>query len=103
MELDEIVRRKGFEVKIEKMSKTIDLPDEIYARLVEQAKARGLTVPQLIAQFEQEVERACLALALERLQARGLLAPQEAGAITSFRLILVQGQPLSDMIKEERR
>ena len=87
------------------MSKTIDLPDEIYARLEQQAKARGLPVPQVIAQLEEEIAQARLGAAMERLRAKGiLLAPAEpTQAPGAFKPIPVQGKPLSEVILEERR
>ncbi|HEV8716031.1 MAG TPA: ribbon-helix-helix protein, CopG family [Candidatus Binatia bacterium] len=87
------------------MSTTIDLPDEVYARLEEQAKARGLTVSQTIAQLVEEAQRARIAMAVERLRVKGLLASTEPrpSAPAHFEPIQVQGQPLSEAIIEERR
>lgn len=87
------------------MGKMLELPDEVYAQLERQAQARGLTIAQLIAQREQEVERACLAAALERLRVQGLLASKEPIPLTptAFKPITVQGKPLSEVILEERR
>jgi len=87
------------------MSKSIDIPDEIYARLEQQAKARGLTVSQLIAQLGEELEQARLAATIERLRAQGMLpTPAEpVQAPVAFKPIQVQGKPLSEVILEERR
>jgi hypothetical protein len=88
------------------MSKRIDIPDEIYERLEQQARARGLAVSQLIAQLEEEVEQARLAAALERLRAKGILrapAGPPSPAPVGFKPIQVQGKPLSEVILEERR
>ena len=46
------------------MSKMVAIPDEVYARLDQQARDRGLTVPQVIAELAQEVEKARLAVAV---------------------------------------
>jgi macrodomain Ter protein organizer (MatP/YcbG family) len=54
------------------MSTTINLPDEVYARLEEQAKARGLTVSQTVAQLVEESQRARIVTAIERLRMKGL-------------------------------
>jgi predicted transcriptional regulator len=88
------------------MSITVELPDEIYTRLEQQARARGLTVSQTIAQFIEEAEKARIAMAIERLQAKGLLlVPAEPlqSAPADLKPIHVQGQPLSEVIIEERR
>ncbi len=53
------------------MSKTITIPDEVYDRLEQQAKARGVAIPQLVAQLAEEVEQARLSAALERMRAKG--------------------------------
>lgn len=44
------------------MSATIDIPDEVYAQLEREAKARGLTVSQTIVQCLAESERARIAV-----------------------------------------
>ncbi len=88
------------------MSKMIDIPDEVYARLEQQARARGLTVPQTIAQFVEEAEKARIAVAVERLRAKGILlttAELSQPIPASFKPIQVQGKPLSEVIIEERR
>ncbi len=66
----------------------------------------GLTVSQTIAQLVEEAQRARIAVAVERLRVKGLLlAPTEPppSAPTHFEPIQVQGQPLSEVIIEERR
>jgi predicted DNA-binding protein len=88
------------------MSKTIDLPNEVYERLERQAQARDLTVPEVIAQLVEEIEAARLAAALERMRAKGLLAEPSSSAPPApldFNPIQVQGKPLSEVIIEERR
>ena len=88
------------------MSTTIDIPDEVYARLECEAKARGLTVSQTIAQCLEESAKARIALAVERLRTKGVLltpAAPSSPASVSFTPMQVQGQPLSEVIIEERR
>lgn len=87
------------------MSKSIELPDEIYGRLEQQAKARGLTVPQLIAHLEAEKERAQMVAAIEALRAKGVLlaSAEPLQAPIPFKPIRVQGKPLSEVILKERR
>jgi hypothetical protein len=88
------------------MSTTIDIPDEVYAQLEREAKARGLTVSQTIVQCLEESERARIAVAVERLRTKGiLLAPTVllSSPSVKFAPIHVQGQPLSEVIIEERR
>ena len=88
------------------MSTTIDISDEVYAQLEREAKARGLTVSQTIAQCLEESERARIAVAVERLRTKGIrlipAAPSSPPAVR-FAPIQVQGQPLSKVIIEERR
>ena len=88
------------------MSTTIDILDEVYAQLECEAKARGLTVSQTIAQCLAESEKARIAVAVERLRMKGiLLAPTVplSSPPVQFAPIHVQGQPLSEVIIEERR
>ena len=88
------------------MSKMVAIPDEVYARLEQQARDRGLTVPQVIAELAQEVEKARLAVAVERLRAKGILLTTPEllpSAPAGFKPIRVQGKPLSEVIIEERR
>jgi len=88
------------------MSKTIELPDEIYAQLEQRARKRGLTLPQIIAALVHEDEHARITGAIERMRTRGvLLRPSSAipPAPTDFTPLEVQGKPLSEVIIEERR
>jgi hypothetical protein len=88
------------------MGMTIEISNEVYARLEQQARDRGLTVAQTIAQCVEEAEKARVAIVFERLQAKGiLLTPGKPSQPppTEFEPIQVQGQPLSESIIEERR
>jgi hypothetical protein len=88
------------------MSRMIAIPDEVYARLDKEAKVRGLTVPQIVAQLSQEVEKRRIVVTVERLRAKGILLA-EFGLLpsvsTGFKPIRVQGKALSETIIEERR
>jgi hypothetical protein len=57
------------------MSRTIALPDDVYTQLEQQARRRGLTLPQIIAALVHEDEKARIATAIERLRTKGLLLP----------------------------
>ena len=88
------------------MSRTIEIPDEVYAQLEQQARRRGLTLPQIIATLVQEDEKARMTAAIARLRTQGvLLLPTSAAqpAETDFKPIQVQGTPLSEVIIEARR
>jgi len=86
------------------MSKTIDIDDEVYARLEDRAKDSGVTVAQVIDRLSQQVEDTNTALALERMRAKGLLAAKEVlSAQPEFKPVEFQGEPLSEMIIRERR
>jgi hypothetical protein len=88
------------------MSTTIELPDEIYARLEQQAKTYGLTISQAIAQMVEEAEKVRVAMAVERMRAKGILQSQiepSASVPSVLTPLQVQGQPLSEAIIEERR
>ena len=88
------------------MSKTIELPDEVYAQLEQRARKRGLTLPQIIAALVREDEHARITEAIERMRTKGvLLRPSSTlpPASTDFTLLEVQGKPLSEVIIEERR
>ena len=88
------------------MSTTIELPDEIYARLEQQAKTYGLTIPQAISQMVEEAEKVRIAMAVERMRAKGILRLQIEGwpsVPSDFTPLQVQGQSLSEAIIEERR
>lgn len=88
------------------MSRTIDIPDEVYAQLEQQAKARGLTLPEIIAELTRTAEKARIGGAIARMRAKGLLLPLSTSsrpAAAEFRPVKVQGKPLSEVIIEERR
>lgn len=85
---------------------TVELPDEVCVRLESQAKARGVTISQMIMQDVEVAERVRNAAAIERLRMKGLLlVPTDPPppASTHVKLLQVQGQPLSEAIIEERR
>jgi hypothetical protein len=88
------------------MSTTIELPEEIYVRLESQAKARGLTITQVITQFLETAKKGRIAATIEQLRTKGLLqVPTEPVSPVSphFTPLHVEGQPLSEAIIEERR
>lgn len=88
------------------MSTTIELPDEIYAQLERQAKMSGLTISQAISQMVEEAEKIRVAMAVERMRAKGILQLQtepSASVPPILTPLQVQGQPLSEAIIEERR
>ncbi len=88
------------------MGKTVTLPDDVYARLEQQATAVGVTVPELISRLEHELHEARLDAAEERMRAKGLLLPQRELApevSLDFQPVPIQGKPLSETIIDERR
>ena len=88
------------------MNRTIEIPDEVYAQLEQQASRRGVTLPQIIAELVQADEQGRMAAAIERLRMKGLLlTPSNSAqpAPTDFAPLQVQGKPLSEVIIEERR
>jgi hypothetical protein len=91
------------------MSRTIEIPDEVYVQLEQQARMRGLTLPQTIAELVHADEKARMAMAIARLRTQGVLLPPSSSvqpappAPTDFEPIQVQGTPLSEVIIEERR
>jgi hypothetical protein len=88
------------------MSRTIEIPDEVYAQLEQQACRRGLTLPQIIAALVHEDEKARMTTALARLRTQGVLLPPSSCAPHAgmdFKPIQVQDTPLSEIILEERR
>jgi hypothetical protein len=88
------------------MSKTVELPDDVYTQLEHQASLRGLTLPQLIAELVEEDEKARMTIAFERMRLKGLLfTPYSSAppASADFEPVEVQGKPLSEVIIEERR
>jgi hypothetical protein len=87
------------------MSRTIEIPDEVYTQLEQQASRRGVTLPQIIAEMVQAAEQARMAAAIERLRMKGLLlipSNSAQSAPTDFAPLQVQGKPLSEVIIEER-
>jgi hypothetical protein len=88
------------------MGKTVTLPDDVYARLEQQAAAQGITIPELISRLEHELEEARLDAAEGSMRAKGLLLPRHEptpGALLDFEPVPIQGKPLSETIIEERR
>lgn len=88
------------------MSKTIEIPDEIYQQLAQQARRRGVTLSQIIAALLQEEAHARLTMAITRLQRQGVLltpSPVALPVAPDVAPIAVQGKPLSEVIIEERR
>ncbi|MGD9890940.1 MAG: hypothetical protein AB7R89_32145 [Dehalococcoidia bacterium] len=88
------------------MGKTITLPDDVYARLKQQAAAQGITIPDLISKLERDLEEARLDAAEESMRADGLLLPRREpapGDVLDFEPIPVKGKPVSETIIEERR
>ena len=88
------------------MSKTVELPNDVYTQLEHQASLRGLTLPQLIAELVYEDEKARMMIAIERMQRKGLLLTpfsSTPSAPTDFEPVAVRGKPLSEVIIEERR
>jgi predicted CopG family antitoxin len=86
------------------MSRTVNIDDEVYARLEDQAKDRGVTVAEIIDRLSQDAKDEGIALALERMRAKGLLAAKEVlSAQPEFKPVEFQGEPLSEMIIRERR
>ncbi len=88
------------------MTITIDLPEEVYQQLERQARARGATTAEAVAQVLAEAEAARNAAFWQRLEAQGAVAkrkPAPPAAAEPFQPIHIQGQPLSEIIIEERR
>jgi predicted DNA-binding ribbon-helix-helix protein len=86
------------------MSKTVGLRDELYEKLEELATAQNVTVEQIIENLVREVEAAHLTSAIERMRTKGILAPREQAPVMQFKRIkATPGQPISEMIIEERR
>ena len=88
------------------MSKTVELPDDVYTQLEQQASLRGLTLPQIIAELVEEDEKARMLVAIERMRLKGLLLTPSSSApsaLADFEPVEVQGKPLSEVIIEERR
>lgn len=85
------------------MSKTVGLRDELYEKLAQQAQAQNMTIEAIIEKMTQEVEAAHLTSAIERMRAKGILAPREQITSVDFKRIKIAGKPLSETIIEERR
>lgn len=88
------------------MGKTVELPDDVYTQLEHQARIRGLTLPQVIAELVDEDEKVRMTITLERMRLKGLLLPPSSTAPPApadFEPVEVQGKPLSEVIIEERR
>jgi predicted CopG family antitoxin len=86
------------------MSRTVNIDDEVYARLEDQAKDSGVTIAQVIDRLSHQIEETNIARAIERMRTTGLLAAKEPGlAQTGFSPVEFQGEPLSEMIIRERR
>lgn len=86
------------------MSKTVGLRDELYEKLEELATAQNVTVEQIIENLVREIESAHLTSAIERMRAKGILAPREQAPVMQFKRIKsTPGQLFSEMIIEERR
>jgi hypothetical protein len=88
------------------MSRSIEIPDEVYAQLEQQARRRGLTLPQIIAALVHEDEQARMMTAIARLRTQGVLLPPANSVLPApadFKPIQVHGTPLSKVIIEERR
>jgi hypothetical protein len=88
------------------MGTTITLPDDLYARLEQQAATQGIAIEELIARLARDVEEARLDAAEERMRAKGLLLPRRSrppSASAAFEPVPIQGKPLSETIIEERR
>lgn len=86
------------------MGRTVDIPEEIYTQLEQQAQARGISVAQLIAQLQAEAQRARLSAAISSLQAKGLLlvtTPRSSPA--ELQPVQVEGVSVSEAIIRERR
>jgi hypothetical protein len=99
-------RWKNFLKELPMHTTTVELPDDIYVRLESQAKARGVTISQVIMQYMETAEQVRDAAAIERLRMKGLLlVPGDSAPLapTHAQLLQVQGQPLSETIIEERR
>jgi len=81
------------------ISRTTEIPEEVYAQLEQQARRRGLTLPQLIAALVHENEKARMVTAIARLRTQGVLLPPANSVLPApadFKPIHVQGTPLSE-------
>jgi|YNPMSStandDraft_1061717.scaffolds.fasta_scaffold155797_2 predicted CopG family antitoxin len=88
------------------MGRTIEISEDVYHRLQQQAQAQGISVAQLIAQLEEQVQRLRLSAAIESLQAKGVLLSGTSSvlkAVVDFSPLPVEGNLLSEAIIRERR
>lgn len=86
------------------MGRTVDIPEEIYTQLEQQAQARGISVVQLIMQLQTEAQRARLSAAISALQAKGLLLTAACRpSPAEFHTVQVEGVSVSEAIIRERR
>ena len=86
------------------MSRTIEIPDKVYAQLEQPAPKRGLTLPQRIAALVPEDESPhadcdCTSADTGRVPPANSTLPAPA----DFKPLQVQGIPLSGVLIEERR
>lgn len=85
------------------MSKTINIDDDVYARLERQALDGGVTVAEVIDRLSLDTTNGGITLALERMREKGLLAAKDVlSAQPEFKPVEFQGEPLSEMIIRER-
>ena len=76
----------------------------VVAPLQPGSPARAITVVQLIAQLQEEVQRARLSAAIGSLQAKGvLLNVTPHPSVADFHPVQVEGVSLSEIIVRERR
>jgi hypothetical protein len=88
------------------MSRTIEIPDKVYAQLEQPAPKRGLTLPQRIAALVPEDEKARMPTAIARLRTQGVFLPPANSTLPApadFKPLQGQGPPLSGVLIEERR
>lgn len=86
------------------MSRSIDLSDDLYERLEEQAARQGQTIEDYLNQLTLR-DQSEADLVRKRLLARGLLVtwPGPSPAVTERPPITVKGPPLSQTVIEDRR
>ncbi|MBL8186603.1 MAG: hypothetical protein JNK38_01275 [Acidobacteria bacterium] len=87
------------------MTITIDLPNDVQQRLEQQARLRGTTLSEAIAQLLDEFQASRTHEFWEKLEAEGRVAKRKPAPPDDkpFQPIQVQGKPLSEVIVEERR
>ncbi|MBI1766385.1 MAG: hypothetical protein HYR56_33685 [Acidobacteria bacterium] len=82
------------------------MPDEVSQRLERQARAPGTTTAETVARLIEEIEAPHLTDVVRQMRVEGLFAKPPAivpPLPADFQPIQVQGQPLSEVIIEERR